>query len=635
MNVLLVIPPDKHLIHRESVIPLGSAYINGALRNSGINVFSYNLNYINDELFVFLEKIISKHNIDILLCGGTSYNYWGMKMVFEIAKMIKVDIITIGGGAGYTSNPILFAEMTNPDFVVLGEGEITTCELIRCIENKEEISDIEGIMYKISTGYIQNPDRPLIEDINNIAFPSYDGFGVEQLFKDLNHYDDSAHFDYESVENPRVLPMLFGRSCPYGCKFCFHTIGKRYRARSLDNFFEELDCLINKYNLSGITIMDEFFGVKQETILEFCDRIQNYNLKWFAELRVDIITDSLIEKMKKAGCTNVLVGLESMDDEILSDMNKRIQSVQSERALLSLYNHGINISGNFIAVTPKETMASFYRTFDWWNRHRKYQINFVHLQLCPGTEYYKGALESGVISDERLFIEQELPELNYSELSNFEWDKVRRIIKLTRLDNIMHGKISICVIDKKEAGCKLICRHCNNEFEKKIELTKGYEWKKYTYKCPVCEHKSIYRLRDDSYIEFESEIFKQHIMNYEYGYTMSVWLQEKNYNQVILYGCGYNLILMKQEVEKNGGVVEGVVYHDGSKIKIYENLLYGKVVSEDDLKNCDKDIVVLVCFTTEFNTIYKHLREIGYYGKIDSMVNAILQHDYFIEDNVW
>ena len=41
---------------------------------------------------------------------------------------------------------------------------------------------------------------------------------------------------------------------------------------------------------------------------------------------------------------------------------------------------------------------------------------------------------------------------------------------------------------------------------------------------------------------------------------------------------------------------------------------------------------MLVCFTTEFNTIYKHLREIGYYGKIDSMVNAILQHDYFIED---
>lgn len=635
MNVLLVIPPDKHLIHRESVIPLGIAYINGALRKSGISVFSYNLNYIEEELFVFLETVIKNHNIDILMCGGTSYNYRGMKIVFEFSKIIKEDIITIGGGAGYTSSPMVFAEMTNPDYVVLGEGEITTCELISCIENKGNIENVPGIMYKSSIGYIQNQDRPLIEDINTIAFPAYDGFGVEQLFEDLNDYDDSAHFDYESVENPRVLPMLFGRSCPYGCKFCFHTIGRKYRARTLDNFFKELDSLIDKYDLSGITIMDEFFGVKQETIIEFCNRIQKYNLKWFAELRVDIITDELIKRMKIAGCTNVLIGLESMDDEILLDMNKRITCKQSEQALLSLYNNGINISGNFIAVTPKETMTSFYKTFDWWNRHRKYQIDFVHLQLCPGTDYYRQALERGVISNEQLFIEQELPELNCSELSDFEWDKVRRIIKLTRLDTVMFGKISIGSINNEIIRCKLVCRHCNNEFEKKIRSIKGYEWKKYTFKCPSCEHKSVFRFKDDSHVEFENEIFKQHIMNYEYGHSMVKWIKEKNYMKFILYGCGYNLVLMKQEIEKNGGTVEGVTYRDSKLLRLYENSLYGKVFLEEDLKNCNEDMVVLVCATTEYNEIFKHLREKGYCGKIDSMVNAILQHDYFIEENIW
>ena len=43
MKILLAIPADEHLIHREAVIPLGIAYINGALRAEGFDVISCNL----------------------------------------------------------------------------------------------------------------------------------------------------------------------------------------------------------------------------------------------------------------------------------------------------------------------------------------------------------------------------------------------------------------------------------------------------------------------------------------------------------------------------------------------------------------------------------------------------------------
>lgn len=635
MNILLVIPPDKHLIHRESVIPLGIAYINGALRGNGINVFAYNLNYAEDRIDVFLEKVLREHNIEILLCGGTSYNYWGMKLVFDLAKKINNRIITIGGGAGYTSNPLLFAEMTQPDYVVLGEGEITTCELIRCLENNGVVSNVLGIMYKSEDGYVQNAERPLISDISSIPFPSYEGLSVNRLFEDLNDYNESIHFDYESVENPRVLPMLFGRSCPYGCSFCFHTIGRKYRARSLDNFFEELNELVDKYDLSGITIMDEFFGVKEDVIYEFCDRIKKYNLKWFAELRVDIINDRLIKKMKDAGCTNILIGLESMDDGILTDMKKGIKSEQSEKALAILYENGITISGNFIAVTPEETIETFYKTFDWWNQHRQYSVNLVHLQLCPGTDYYNRAVQGGVITDEKIFIEQGLPELNCSKLTDYEWDKVCRILKFTRMDGVMNGRMKILSNDTDGISCSFTCRHCSNEFTKVLPKIRGFKWKKYTFKCPECEHKSMYRLHDDSNEEFENEIMRQQIMNYEYGIQMSDWLNAKNYKNVILYGHGYNLMLMKKEIEKVGGEVKGFVYHDEPHIKVFESIMKGRIISESEVKNFDEDDVVIICMTTEYNEIFKRLRRLGFKGKIDSMVNAVLQHDYFIEENVW
>ena len=54
-----------------------------------------------------------------------------------------------------------------------------------------------------------------------------------------------------------------------------------------------------------------------------------------------------------------------------------------------------------------------------------------------------------------------------------------------------------------------------------------------------------------------------------------------------------------------------------------------------DRYECKDDVAVIICFTTEYNAIYQYLRNIGFSGKIDSMVNAILQHDYYIEENVW
>ena len=640
MKVLLVIPKDDHLIHRESVIPLGIAYINGALRADGIDVISFNLNYIDTDLEAFLEEVIRIHGVDVFLCGGTSYNYRAMKALFTLVKKLKPSIITVGGGVAYTSNPLLFAEMTNPDYAILGEGEVTVCQLIRCLEAGNDVTAVDGIMYRLPSGTYQfTKERKLIYDVDSIPFPSYEGLCVDRLFEDLNNYDDSAHFDYDSVDNPRVLPMLFGRSCPYGCKFCFHTIGRRYRARSLDHFFAELDLLIAQYDISGITIMDEFFGVNQKVIFEFCDRIAKYHLKWFAEVRVDIITPELVDRMKVAGCTNVLIGLESMDDGILEDMNKRITAKQSEAALEILYQRGMTISGNFIAVTPQETMETFYKTFDWWNRHRHYQIDFVHLQLCPGTDYYKDAAQKGIITDERLFIERGLPELNDSRLSMYEWDKVRRIIGFTRMDNVMNGQIRVDSLEQDRVNCTLTCRHCAHQFKVSLDRKKGYDWKKHIFKCPSCNHKSMYRIYDDSHTQFEQELFKQQMMNTASGVQMRSWLKEKHYRKVVLYGCGYNLIFMKTEIEHNGGEVAAVVYTNEDALRLYSSTVYGKTISLEELPSmCGEDDTIdalIVCQTNEYLTTCQMLRKTGYCGKIDSMVNAILQHDYYIDEHIW
>ena len=68
MRILLTIPTDVSSSHKESVIPLGIAYINGALRENGFDVISCNLNYVNTSQNPHLYQL-QEEPYPILLLG--------------------------------------------------------------------------------------------------------------------------------------------------------------------------------------------------------------------------------------------------------------------------------------------------------------------------------------------------------------------------------------------------------------------------------------------------------------------------------------------------------------------------------------------------------------------------------------
>ena len=635
MKILLVIPKDSTERHRESAIPIGIAYINAVLRAMDVDVITCNMLYLNESPKEYFRRIILEEQVNVVCCGGTTFSYRSIKAVFSYAKMLNSSIITIGGGPGYTAQPELFSKMTNADYAVLGEGEDTIRELITSLKNGKDVSGVKGIIYKQDDRYVITPERPLIQNLDEIPFPNYEGMGVEEYFSALKEYEDSTHFDYGEVEAQRVLPILFGRSCPYQCKFCFHTIGNRYRRRSLDNFFQELDYLVEKYHITGIIIVDEFFGVQRKVIEEFCDRIKSYNLRWFAEVRVDVVSDDILKMLKEAGCINLLIGIESICETVLTDMQKHITPNQIESALQCIYQNAIRMAGNLIFITPEETQETFYRTFDWWNHHREYMIELLHLQLFPGTQYYKDAVKKGIIPDETLFIERGMPELNYSKLTSFEWDRARRMISFSRYDHVMNGRIRIKNGNSTHIECVCTCRHCDYTFERAIAKNGNYKMKKYYLKCPACEHYSIFQIKDYDDKKFENELYLQQSLNYANHVTMESWIQKKQYHNVILYGHGYNLSLMLGELERYHCKVAAISYIDLGELLIYGGTVYSSIIPVESIPTVEGIDAVIICQTIEYGDTCRLLRKIGYNGRIESMVNAIMQHDYFIEENVW
>lgn len=628
-TILLIVPREGDYIHREALIPPGMAYINGALRHAGLPVVSCNLNFAEGQIQDILRGLILENDAGYILCGGTTFNHEDIRRCFAAAKEICPGIVCIGGGAGYTSEPDLFLKMTGADVAVLGEGEITTVELMQTLGRGGDLSQVRGILFRAEAGNVRTPDRPVVPDLDDIPFPSYEGLGIEQYFENEKNYDTSALFDYSYTDQPRVLPMFLGRSCPFGCKFCFHTLGRQYRNRSLDNFFAELDMWIGKYDINGILLMDELFGGKKETILAFCRRIKPYNIPWVAEIRVELASYEVLKAMRDSGCTHLQFGLESMCEYVLEDMNKRIRPGQIEQALRDSYELKLHVFGNFIFGAEAEDMNSFLVTYNWWNRHRKYQIRLLNIMAYPGSAYFKNSVERGIIKDKERFIREGMPEINMSRMSEYEWDKMRRVIRMTYIDNVFFGRIVAVHEKENDLTLDVRCCHCREIYPvEHVKKEKRFSRNNMVSVCPCCGRNNGYNFDSFSGI-MGHEVMSQWIRNRAEGVSCGQWLKARGYKKIILWGASEQAELLAKELK---GLVEfaAVAVRDIYRLSSYSYL--GRtmpILSVEELCAQQADAVV-VTEVSEYTANAEYLRENGCELRIDSLVNFVFGMEYHL-----
>ena len=116
-------------------------------------------------------------------------------------------------------------------------------------------------------------------------------------------------------------------------------------------------------------------------------------LSWSCFARVDTVTPELLMLMKKAGCHQIMYGFETTDENILKNINKRINLEQFQNAITWTRAAKINIRGAFMLGNPGETSASMEKTIDY---AKNVGIQFAVFNITtpyPGTAMYKNFLE--------------------------------------------------------------------------------------------------------------------------------------------------------------------------------------------------------------------------------------------------
>jgi len=387
MKVLLISPPRENP-QPASFPPIGLGYIGAVLKQAGhevriIDAAAYSLKELKRAILDVNPEIVG------LTCWTVERG-----MTFRVAKLIKENFphaSIIVGGQHATAFPEHMFQLAHADVVVLGEGERTTAELVRCFEDGSDISRVKGIVYQHNGKAVYTQHRELIEDLDKIPFPIYDDFDLKK---------------YVGLPERKTLAtaIVSSRGCPYNCIYCSSAVfwKKRWRARSSENVLAEVEWLYKDYNVRSFIFFDDLFFLNKDRAIEICKGIIERKLEvgWVAEGRVNLVDRELLKWMKKAGCYRIDYGVESGSPNILENINKKINVEQIKNAFGLTHEFGIKPVAYLMVGNPGETDVTIRETIQLMEQIKPYYTNTGGiLWILPNTEIYEMSKKLGIIDD--------------------------------------------------------------------------------------------------------------------------------------------------------------------------------------------------------------------------------------------
>ena len=371
MKILLIYPyflePRVHTAEDVRAVPLGVYYIGALLKENQYNVQILNWHDINKTPHLITEVLAEQH-ADIIGFSILTANRWGGIEIARLAKKINPRVRIVFGGIGATFLWEYFlTHFHDIDYIVIGEGEITFLNLVRCIEadRPEAVEALNGVAFRRNGRPIRTPDAAVISRLDDLPLPA-------------------RYFAYPHV--------ALTRGCAGNCKFCGSPRfwGRKVRFHSAAYFVEQLECLTQK-GLRFFYFSDDTFTCDKKRVIEICQNIikKKLDITWNAISRVDQVSEEMLCWMRKAGCIQISYGVESGSAKIRALLQKNISLDEIRNAFALTLKYGIMARAYFIYGCPTENGQTIQETIDLIDALKPLSIVFYILDLFPGTKLYE------------------------------------------------------------------------------------------------------------------------------------------------------------------------------------------------------------------------------------------------------
>ena len=409
-SILLIRPaPADEIFGDDSFLPLGLAYIAAVLEKQNYEVKLLDLIVLPLSNGEFLEEL-ERFNPDIV--GFTSVTST-IRSAYRLAALVKEknpETVTIIGGPHATAMPDECLR-ESIDFVVKGEGEETIKDLLANLESPEKVN---GIAFKSKGRTVHTVPRAFIRDLDALPMPA------RHLFPQLRLYKGQ-----EALGNRiPVGSIITSRGCPFKCAFCFKAVfGDKFRARSAESVVEEWAYLVKKYKVKEISIVDDSFTTSKKRVHAVCDYLieNKLTIPWSCPngIRVDLMDPELAQKMRRAGCYRVALGIESGSQAIIDSIGKNITLKQIENAVKCCKKAGIKTMGFFMLGNLAENEDTMRKTINFAIKLNTTYAQFLIALPFPGSRLYNEVIKNG-----KLHIDNWDQYGNYEKLASFEYKQI-------------------------------------------------------------------------------------------------------------------------------------------------------------------------------------------------------------------
>ena len=337
---------------RSDLPPLGILYIASTLLEAGHRVRVYDVNL--EGLDGLVERVCAGAERPHIVGIGTLAPAFAR--VEELAKKLRrrlpADSLLVAGGPDATTRTARYQALGCFDAVLVGEAEQTMALLC---EAYPEVPRAAGVL--------PAGDDPATASMPPQIDPDRVPFPARHLLP-LTRYRGGPAF-----KRGRHSTSIFThRGCPYQCTFCEKGVHEGpVRLRSAESVLEEVRRIRRDHQIHDIRFIDDVFMINPTILDQFLELVlsSGERFHWLSTARVDLITEPLLRKLKRAGCYRLEMGIESGSDRILKMVNKGVTRDQVSHALEATRAAGMETIANFIMGFPTETEEEIRRTIDF------------------------------------------------------------------------------------------------------------------------------------------------------------------------------------------------------------------------------------------------------------------------------
>jgi anaerobic magnesium-protoporphyrin IX monomethyl ester cyclase len=185
--------------------------------------------------------------------------------------------------------------------------------------------------------------------------------------------------------------VVASRGCPYRCNWCAKPIsGDKFKIRTAREVAVEIRELKEVYGVQHIWFGDDVFALNHHWVQDFADEIEEMQcaLPFKIQSRADLMAPATVSALKRAGCAEIWMGVESGSQRVLDSMDKglRVSDVVTARSRLA--NEDIRACFFLQFGYPGETWKDIQETIELVRNTRPNDIGISFSYPLPGTAFY-------------------------------------------------------------------------------------------------------------------------------------------------------------------------------------------------------------------------------------------------------